>query len=285
MDWVLAHQSSLASYALIGTFALVALAECLAPLRPAGTSLVSRWISNISLAVIAGVAIRFCLPFVAVGAALFAQEHRWGVLHAITLPAWASVVLGVLLLDAANYTMHRVMHAVPMLWHVHQIHHSDLDLDCGSAVRHHPLESLLTHAFTLLCVLALGIDAAAVVISEVLQLSAALFNHANIAVPRRAQRLLQSAVVTPQMHRVHHSMVYEESNRNFGNLLPWWDRAFGTYCAGPGRGHVGIQFGIARAPAPEDVTLWKLLLLPFRGTVEAATMTPNPVVVRPGGVQ
>ncbi|HZP88709.1 MAG TPA: sterol desaturase family protein [Burkholderiales bacterium] len=285
MDWLLAHESALQSYALIGTFGLVAIAECAVPLRPAAVSLVQRWFSNISLTVLGSIVTRYGLPFVAIAIAVLAQEHRWGLLNALALPAWCSIVAGVVMLDLAGYGMHRVMHAVPVLWRVHQIHHSDLDLDCGTAIRHHPLEALVSHALTLGAVFALGIAPVAVVISEALQTSASLFNHANIALPARLQALLRHLLVTPDMHRVHHSMVYAESNTNFGNLFPWWDRLLATYCAAPARGQLGIQFGIACAPAAQDVTLLKLLWLPFRATTQIAVVMPESMPFRPGGTQ
>jgi sterol desaturase/sphingolipid hydroxylase (fatty acid hydroxylase superfamily) len=203
-------------------------------------------------------------PIAAVSLALLAQEERWGLLNAVAVPPWLSVLLGVIAIDLGKYVQHRLYHAVPILWRVHQIHHSDLDVDCGTALRHHPGETVLTQAFDLALIVAVGVPPLGVVAGFTLSGVASLFTHANVAIPPAVDGVLRSLFVTPDMHRIHHSVDVGESNRNFANLFACWDRLFSTYAREPAAGHAQMVVGLGYIRADRDPSLWKLLALPFR---------------------
>jgi sterol desaturase/sphingolipid hydroxylase (fatty acid hydroxylase superfamily) len=175
----------------------------------------------------------------------------------------------VLLLDMVIYWQHRLFHQVPMLWRLHKVHHADLDFDVTTGVRFHPLEILLSMLIKLLAVLLIGPPALAILLFEVLLNGTALFNHANVYIPPSIDRLLRLVVVTPDMHRVHHSSIYVETNSNYGFNLPWWDRMFASYRAQPQDGHTGMHIGLR--DIPERQTLLRLLLLPFRSRGQQPT--------------
>lgn len=275
MSWLDAASSP--SFALLGTFAVVAAWECAWPRRHGIASLASRWFNNISLTLLGSLLVRWCVPVAGVSVALLASDQHWGLMNLVQLPWWAALLAGVVALDGANYAQHRLFHALPVLWRVHQVHHSDLEFDCGTAIRHHPVESVLSTILQLASIAVLGVAPIAVLLSEVLQGAAAFFNHGNIALPGRLDRVLRSVLVTPDMHRIHHSVLHRESNSNYANLLTWWDRLFGTYAARPEVGYVDMQLGIACARSPHDVSLPKLLMLPFRriDAADAAALVPE----------
>ena len=186
-------------------------------------------------------------------------------LNALALPAWLSVVLAVVLLDLAIYLQPVMFHAVPALWRLHRMHHADLDFDVTTGARFHPIEILLSMALKLGVVAALGAPALAVLVFEVLLNATAMFNHANARLPEGLDRVLRWIVVTPDMHRVHHSVVPRETNSNFGFNLPWWDRLLGTYHAQPAAGHTAMTIGLEQFRDPRDLWLDRLLAQPFRG--------------------
>ena len=203
---------------------------------------------------------------------MLAEQQGWGLLHRVTLPPWMLCALGVIAVDLANYAKHRLFHGVPLLWRFHRIHHSDLDMDCGTAVRHHPVELLAGIGFDLAIIWALGVPPLAVLLAAMLTGVTSVFNHGNVPLPDAADRLLRRLVVTPDMHRIHHSASLAEGNSNFAMLLPYWDQLFGTYRHQPRLGHEGMELGIAEAPTAGDVTLLRLLALPFR-PIRAADVT------------
>jgi sterol desaturase/sphingolipid hydroxylase (fatty acid hydroxylase superfamily) len=262
LDWL--QSPSAQSIALLGTFAVVGTWECLWPRRQDVTSLAARWCRSITLTALGALLVKACVPVATIAVALYAQQQHWGALNVAQLPLWAALVLGVVALDLATYAVHRLFHAVPLLWRLHQVHHSDLEFDCATAIRHHPVEILLTYVLQLVIVLALGVAPIAVVLSELLELVVSLFNHGNVMLPVPIDRVLRRVVVTPDMHRVHHSVAHGESNSNYANVLACWDRLFGTYCAQPAVAHPVMHLGIACARSPADVSLTKLLMLPFR---------------------
>jgi len=170
----------------------------------------------------------------------------------------------VIVLDLAIYLQHVLFHAVPVLWRLHRMHHADLEFDVSTGVRFHPIEILLSMGIKLGVVAALGTPAVAVLVFEVLLNATSMFNHGNVRLPARTDRVLRWIVVTPEMHRVHHSVVPRETNSNFGFNLPWWDRLFGTYRAQPAAGHEGMTIGIAQFRDPSELRLDRLLIQPFR---------------------
>jgi sterol desaturase/sphingolipid hydroxylase (fatty acid hydroxylase superfamily) len=192
------------------------------------------------------------------------------------MPVWVAVPLAVVLLDLAIYFQHVTFHAVPTLWRLHRVHHADLDVDVTTGTRFHPLEILISTAIKCAAVAAIGAPAVAVLAFEVLLNATAMFNHANAGLPPALERWVRRFVVTPDMHRVHHSVVYNESSSNFGFNLPWWDRLFGTYRAQPAAGHAGMTIGIDAFRSPADLRLDRLLVQPFRGTPGGYTINRRP---------
>jgi sterol desaturase/sphingolipid hydroxylase (fatty acid hydroxylase superfamily) len=269
-DWLLANQAQLQTYLMLGSFGGVAIWESFAARRPFAKPLGARWFNNLALAALGLLLIRFCVPLATFAFAMLAEQQGWGLLNRLTLPLWLSCALGVMVMDLALYAEHRLFHAVPLLWRFHRIHHSDLDVDCGTAIRHHPVETLAGLAFEIAIIWTLGIPPLAVLVAAALIAVASVFNHGNVALRPSADRLLRRLVVTPDMHRVHHSANVAESNSNFTMLLPWWDHLFSTYQRQPLLGHERMELGIAEARTAGDVTLLKLLALPFRRNLAPA---------------
>ncbi|MCL7942250.1 sterol desaturase family protein [Halomonas sp. ATCH28] len=213
--------------------------------------------------VIDTLAARLFFPLAAVGAALVAAEQGWGLFNLVSVPKGLAVVVSVVMLDVAIYFQHRLFHAVPWLWRLHRMHHADLEFDVTTGLRFHPLEILISMGIKLAVVTLLGTPALAVLIFEVLLNATSMFNHGNVRLPARVDRWLRLAVVTPDMHRVHHSIVRQETDSNFGFNLPWWDRLFGTYRDQPAAGHLGMTIGIEAFREAHDLRLDRMLLQPF----------------------
>ncbi len=213
--------------------------------------------------------LRAVFPLTAVGIALFAEGHRWGLLNSLPVPRWIAILTSLLLLDLAIYLQHVMFHAVPALWRIHRMHHADLDFDVTTGVRFHPFEIVISMAFKFAVVVALGTPAAAVLAFEVLLNATSMFNHGNLGIPVGADRMLRRFVVTPDMHRVHHSIVVDETNSNFGFNLPWWDRLLGTYRDQPRAGHERMTIGIEQFREPRELRLERMLVQPFLGEAGA----------------
>lgn len=263
-ETLLAHEPALRLGCFAGIFAAMALWELLAPRRRQTLGRGQRWPSNIGIVVLDTLLVRLVFPTAAVGVALLAEAHGWGLLHALNASAWLSIVSSVILLDLAIYLQHVLFHAVPVLWRLHRMHHADLEFDVTTGARFHPIEILLSMGIKLGVVAALGAPAVAVLIFEVLLNATSMFNHGNVRLPQRIDRVLRWIVVTPDMHRVHHSVVAPETNSNFGFNLPWWDRLCGTYRAQPAAGHEGMTIGIEQFRDPRELILDRMLLQPFR---------------------
>lgn len=249
----------------VAIFALVASGEALFPRRVQQIGRLVRWPSNLGLVVLNAVLVRILLPTAAVGLAMITEARGWGLLNAIALPVWLTLPLAVVALDLAIYLQHVVFHAVPALWRLHRMHHADLEFDVTTGLRFHPVEIALSMAIKLLVIAALGPSALAVLIFEVLLNATSMFNHGNVALPRGVDRVLRWIVVTPDMHRVHHSIHPAETNSNFGFNLPWWDCLLGTYRAQPRDGHEGMTIGIEQFRTPHDLRLDRMLIQPLRG--------------------
>ena len=195
-----------------------------------------------------------------------AEARGWGFLNVLSVPAVLAFVVGVLLLDLVIYFQHVMFHAVPALWRLHRVHHADLDFDVTTGTRFHPFEILISTAIKCAAVAAIGVSPAAVLVFEVLLNATAMFNHANASLPRPLESVVRWLVVTPDMHRVHHSVLYDESSSNFGFNLPWWDRIFGTYRAEPRLGHDALTIGVDAFRTQDDLSLDQLLIQPFQNT-------------------
>ena len=263
MPDILASEPQIRLIAFASVFAVMAAWEMLAPRREQQLGRGTRWPSNMGIVVLDTVLVRLLFPTTAVGLALLAEAQGWGLLHALGLPVWASVLLAIMALDFAIYLQHVLFHAVPALWRLHRIHHADLEFDVTTGARFHPIEILLSMGLKLGVVAALGAPAVAVLIFEVLLNATAMFNHSNVRMPAWVDSVLRWVVVTPDMHRVHHSIIARETNSNFGFNLPWWDRLFGTYRAQPTAGHDAMIIGIEQFREPREQRLDRMLTQPF----------------------
>lgn len=240
--------------------------EVWAPRRQLRVKKSYRWLNNLSIALINTLVLRLIFPGAAVGVALFVQSHQWGLMNvsiASGLAVWVKVCLGVLVLDWAIWAQHWLFHKVPLLWRLHRMHHTDLDFDVTTALRFHPLEILLSMMIKAAVIGLTGIPVVAVLFFEVLLNVSAMFNHGNIRLPLRLDRYLRWFLVTPDMHRVHHSWRPQETHSNFGFSLPWWDRLFGTYRAQPVDGHRQMTIGLPQFRETRDSRFDRLLLQPF----------------------
>ena len=266
-DPLFAYEPLIRLGAFSAVFVVMAIWEFLTPRRPQAIGRNWRWPNNLGVVAVDVLLVRILLPITAVGFALFAEARGIGLFNMIVLPVWASIVISVILLDLAIYLQHVLFHAVPALWRLHRMHHADLEFDVTTGLRFHPVEILLSTGIKLAVVAALGTPAAAVLIFELLLNATSMFNHSNVHVPPAVDRILRWFVVTPDMHRVHHSILRRETNSNFGFNLPWWDRLLGTYRAQPAAGHEGMTIGIEQFREPRELGLDRMLLQPFRGEV------------------
>jgi sterol desaturase/sphingolipid hydroxylase (fatty acid hydroxylase superfamily) len=246
-------------------FLLVAIWEILSQRRSLNTSKKIRWMSNLGITFLNPLVLRLVFPVLAVDMAVIAQKQGWGLLNTIDPPYWLTVLVGIILLDLTIYLQHVMFHAIPILWRLHMVHHADLDYDVTTGLRFHPIEIILSMVIKLSVVVVLGPPALAVIVFEIVLNAAAMFNHGNIRLPLIMDRILRYFIVTPDMHRVHHSVIINETNRNFGFNLPWWDRLFGTYRSQPVKGHEGMTIGLSQFRDAKRLTLPWLLILPFIG--------------------
>ena len=264
--------------AFAGVFTAIALWEAAAPRRTRSYSRFERWPSNLAIVALNTALIRILLPTTAVALAVLGAKRSWGLFNSQPLPPWMAVVGSIVLLDAAIYLQHVMFHAVPALWRVHRMHHADLDFDVTTGARFHPIEIGLSMMIKFGAVVTLGAPALGVLLFEVLLNATSMFNHGNVRIPARFDRYLRWLVVTPDMHRVHHSIVVGETNSNFGFNLPWWDRLLGTYRDQPAAGHDGMTIGIEQFRAARELWLDRMLLQPFRGPAGAYPITGRRVV-------
>ncbi len=260
----LAHEPVIRLVCFGGVFAAMAVLEAIRPRRGGTAQRWRRWPSNLGLVLLNTLVLRLVFPTAAVGVALAVEASGVGLLPWLGLPMPVAVVAAVVLLDLAIYLQHVLFHAVPALWRLHRMHHADLDFDVTTGLRFHPVEILLSMVLKLTMVVALGAPAVAVLVFEVLLNATAMFNHANLRLPERLDRVLRAVLVTPDMHRVHHSVVPRETNSNFGFNLAAWDRLFGTYRAAPMAGHTAMTIGIAQFRDPHELRLDRMLTQPLR---------------------
>lgn len=262
---LLATEPQLRLIVFLGVLFAMALWELAAPRRRQEIPRVIRWTNNLGLVVIDTMVLRLSFPILAVGLAVVAQDRGWGFFNIIEAPGWIAVLVSIVVLDLVIYLQHVMFHAVPALWRLHRMHHADLEFDVTTGVRFHPVEILLSMGIKLAVVMALGPPAVAVLIFEVLLNATSMFNHSNVRLPTCVDRILRLIVVTPDMHRIHHSTRPEETNSNFGFNLPWWDRLLGTYKAQPKAGHEGMSIGIEQFRTTRDLWLDSMLVQPVKG--------------------
>jgi sterol desaturase/sphingolipid hydroxylase (fatty acid hydroxylase superfamily) len=241
--------------------------------RRGAKSTISRWPSNLAIVAMNTAFVSILLPATAVSLALAGESRGWGLLNNLPVSDPSAVVASVVVLDLAIYLQHVMFHAVPALWRVHGMHHADLDFDVTTGARFHPIEIVLSMLFKFGVVVALGAPATGVLVFEVLLNATSMFNHGNVRIPVRLDRYIRWLVVTPDMHRVHHSIVVGETNSNFGFNLPWWDRLLGTYRDQPAAGHDGMTIGIEQFRAARELWLDRMLSQPFRGSAGPYAIT------------
>jgi sterol desaturase/sphingolipid hydroxylase (fatty acid hydroxylase superfamily) len=260
---MLKNGAQIYAFVYFGAIVVVALLEVVRPRRAIGGGLGVRWFGNFGLTIIGAVVVRMLFPLVGVGWALFCLERGLGLFNQVAWPAWAELTLTVVLLDAAIYGQHYLLHRIPVLWRMHRTHHSDHEYDFTTGVRFHPFETVFSTAVLMAAILGLGAPPAAVLVSQVLSVAIAFVEHANLRLPPVLDRTLRLVVVTPDMHRIHHSQDVHEGDSNFSNVFSWWDRLFGTYLDQPAAGHDGIVFGVAELSERKHLTLPGMLLQPF----------------------
>jgi sterol desaturase/sphingolipid hydroxylase (fatty acid hydroxylase superfamily) len=281
-ETILAYEPTIRLAVFLGVLGAMALWEVAAPRRRREIPRVIRWTNNLALVVLDTAILRLSFPILAVGLAVTAEERQWGLFNNLDAPLWVAVIGSMLLLDLAIYLQHVLFHAVPGLWRLHRMHHADLDFDATTGLRFHPVEILISMAIKLAVVGALGAPAVAVLLFEVLLNATALFNHANIDLPRPVDRVLRLFVVTPDMHRVHHSVDPVETNSNYGFNLPWWDRLLGTYRAQPAKGHTGMDIGIEQFRTRRDLWLDRMLVQPLRGPASGSALDARITAAKAG---
>lgn len=265
-NMLLANEPGIRLAIFLGVLVLMAVWELAAPRRRREIPRLLRWSSNLGIVVVNTLLVRLTFPVVAVGLAITAQEQGWGLLNNFAIPGWFAIILSILALDLAIYLQHVMFHAVPALWRLHRMHHADLEFDVTTGLRFHPVEILLSMSIKLAVVAALGPPAVAVLIFEVLLNATAMFNHSNVGLPLGFDKALRWLVVTPDMHRVHHSIIPNETNSNFGFNLPWWDRLLGTYRAQPKEGHLAMTIGVDQFRTSRDLWLDRMLIQPILGS-------------------
>ena len=251
-----------------GMLALIGLWEFLSPRRKQIISRIKRWPNNLGIVFLNSAVLQIIFPFMGAGMAALAIENDWGIFNIIEVPYATALVLSIIIMDMVIYLQHVMVHAVPLLWRLHQVHHADTEYDVTTGARFHTLEIILSMGIKFATIALLGAPVAAVVIFEIILNAAAMFNHGNIKLPESIDKILRWFIVTPDMHRIHHSTTANEANSNFGFNLPWWDRIFGTYKAQPEKGHEKMEIGI-HSPRDEKRTVWitGMLILPFLGKI------------------
>ncbi len=248
-----------------GVFTVMALWEVLAPRRVQVVRRIARWPSNLGIVALNTIVVRLVVPLSAVGLAQIVERQGVGLFHVVAMPGWLAVFLSLVLLDLVIYLQHVLFHALPALWRLHRMHHADVEFDVTNGLRFHPLEIVLSMGVKLAAIAALGAPVVAVLVFEVVLNATSMFNHANIAIPAAVDRVLRWIVVTPDMHRVHHSSWSDETDSNFGFNLPWWDRCLGTYRAQPRDGHRSMELGLSVFREPVWLRLDRMLVQPWVG--------------------
>ncbi len=266
-EYILTNEASIRATSFLGIFIVVALWELVGPRRKLSVSKLLRWINNLGIVFFNTLLLRFLAPLMAVGLAIMAEEENWGLLNNIAINSYVKMFLAILILDLIIYLQHVMFHTAPWLWRLHRMHHTDLDIDVTTGSRFHPIEIILSMIIKMLIVASLGAPPVAVVIFEVLLNATAMFNHGNIHIHINADRLLRLLIVTPDMHRVHHSVKPNETNSNYGFNFPWWDRLLGTYKAQPEDTHLKMTIGLNQFRESRYLKFHWLLIQPFIGKV------------------
>jgi len=272
-NWIVDNEKTIRPAVFIGMLVIMGLWEVLIPMRERTLTRLLRWSNNLGLVVLNTAVLRFIFPAAAVGVAAYVEANNWGLMNYYDIPFVYAVVVCVIAQDFIIYLQHVLVHAVPALWRLHRVHHADPDFDMTTGLRFHPFEIILSMLIKFAAIVVLGAPVLAVIIFELLLNAGAMFNHGNIRLPKALDTLLRWIIVTPDMHRVHHSVEDDEANSNFGFCLTWWDRLFGTYIDQPRHGHTDMQIGIHHYNDPKQVSwLHGMLTLPFRRKMSGYTI-------------
>ena len=267
-EFILTNEKPIRMGFFFGVLAVMAIWEIVAPRRRLTVSKTVRWVNNLGLVFFNSFILRVLFPAAAVGVAVVAKKQGWGLFNIYELPLYITVIASVIIMDFVIYVQHIMVHAIPVLWRLHRVHHADPDYDVTTGARFHTLEIILSMLIKFATILLLGPPVVAVILFEIILNVTAMFNHGNVGLPPALDRVLRWVLVTPDMHRVHHSVEDDEANSNFGFSLPWWDRLFGTYRDQPRGGHEGMTIGIHKYHDAKDVSwISGMLLLPFRGKI------------------
>jgi sterol desaturase/sphingolipid hydroxylase (fatty acid hydroxylase superfamily) len=261
-----------------GILIIMFLWEIAAPRRHLTTSKMARWFSNLGLVLIDSVIVRLVQPAGLAGLAFLAQQRGWGIFNLFEISSLLKIIFGVLILDLAIYLQHVMFHSAPLFWRLHMVHHTDMDIDVTTGVRFHPIEIVLSMGIKMIVVILVGAPPVSVLIFEIILNGTSMFNHGNVRYSQNADSFLRLLVVTPEMHRVHHSTIRWEANSNLGFNFPWWDRLFGTYRDQPAKGHLEMTIGLDQYKDPQKLTLPWLIVLPFIGKLGKYPMTRSPGV-------
>lgn len=263
-DILLTYENAFRLSVFLGMLTLMGIWEMASPRRRQDVPRLLRWSNNLAMVVIDTISVRLVFPILAVGVAYKVDELGAGILNWISLPDFGAVLIALIVLDLVIYAQHVAFHKIPILWRLHRMHHADLEFDASTALRFHPLEIILSMTLKMLVVILLGAPPIAVLLFEVILNASAIFNHSNIKLPRLIDSVLRLFIVTPDMHRVHHSVHQHETDSNYGFNLPWWDWIFGTYIAQPMNGHTKMRIGLERFRTRRDLWLDRMLLQPLR---------------------
>ena len=263
MDKLVTHESAIRIIVFGLVLAIMIALENLLPKKRRSLPRTKRWATNLGLVVIDTIAVRIAVPIAAVSMSVITTEHSWGLLNILALPLFLELLLAVILLDMFIYWQHVASHHFPILWRLHKVHHADRDIDASTGVRFHPLEIVLSMIYKVFIVLLMGPAVAAVVLFEILLNSSSLFNHANVRLPTWLDKVVRLIIVTPDMHRIHHSTVERETNSNYGFNLSCWDHLFGSYIESPSAGHDGMTIGLESYQNHNPANLIWTLTVPF----------------------
>ncbi len=263
-QFIIENEAQLRLAVFITILAVMALAETVFPKKQRALPRAHRWTSNLMLVVIDSLVVRILFPIVAVGVASWAISQGWGLFNLIDLPMWLEIVISIIILDMMIYWQHVVSHHIPFLWALHKVHHADRDIDVTTGSRFHPIEIALSMAYKMILMIILGPAVLAVIIFEIILNGTAMFNHSNVKLPLKLDRILRGLIVTPDMHRVHHSVIVGETNSNYGFSLSIWDRLFKSYVAQPKLGHDGMTIGLEEHQNRGPASLSWSLSLPFK---------------------
>ncbi|MFT4726479.1 MAG: sterol desaturase/sphingolipid hydroxylase (fatty acid hydroxylase superfamily) [Granulosicoccus sp.] len=261
---LLAHEAIWRFACFFAVFAAMAAWEVTSPRRLQRIPKMFRWSNNLAIMILDALVLRYGFPLLAVGLATIAEVNNWGLLNLIAMPVWVAFFISLFVMDLIIYFQHVMFHKVPILWRLHRMHHADLEFDVTTGIRFHPVEIVVSMSIKLATVLALGPPVLAVIVFEILLNATALFNHSNAKIPLKFDKILRWFVVTPDMHRVHHSVIPYETNSNYGFNLPWWDRILGTYRDQPRNGHLEMTIGLEQFRSQIDLRLDQMLIQPLR---------------------